>query len=170
MICGMKIADLLQSLADAQVAYVLVGGLAVQMHGYMRATYDIDLVLAMDDANLAKFIDVAQAHGLLPNIPAPITALRDVDQIDAWHREKGMLAFSLREPQAGGQVVDILVRPAVPFDQLKRDAIAVELFGRKVMIASIDDLIEMKRHADRPKDRLDIEALEKIRRGEDPNE
>ena len=43
----MKIAELLQSLTDARVDYVLVGGLAVQLHGYMRSTFDIDLVLAM---------------------------------------------------------------------------------------------------------------------------
>jgi hypothetical protein len=75
----------------------------------------------------------------------------------------------LREPQAGGKVIDILVRPEVPFDRLVRNAIRGELFGRKVMIAAIDDLLEMKRLANRPKDRLDIEALEKIKRGEDPN-
>jgi hypothetical protein len=46
----MKIAELLQSLTDARVDYVLVGGLAVQLHGYMRSTFDIDLVLAMKRA------------------------------------------------------------------------------------------------------------------------
>jgi len=165
----MKIAELLQALADAQVAYVLVGGLAVQLHGYMRATLDIDLVLAMDDANLEKFIGVARKFRLQPNIPVPLDVLRNAGQIDAWHRDKGMLAFSLRESQAGGKVVDILVRPDVPFDRLLVNAITGDLFGRKVMIAAIDDLLEMKRVANRPKDRLDIEALEKIQRGEDPN-
>lgn len=165
----MKIAELLQSLADAQVAYVLVGGLAVQLHGYMRATLDIDLVLALDDANLERFIAVAKKYGLQPNIPVPLEALRDANQIETWHREKGMLAFSLREPQPGGKVVDILVRPPLSFERLEQNAITGELFGRKVMIASIDDLLALKRHASRPRDLLDIEALEKIRRGEDPN-
>ena len=44
----MKTVELLQALSDANVQYVLVGGLAVQLHGFMRATFDIDLVLAMD--------------------------------------------------------------------------------------------------------------------------
>lgn len=80
-----------------------------------------------------------------------------------------MLAFSLREPQVGASVVDVLVRPDVTFDKLAADATAGVLFGRQVLIASIEDLITMKRIANRPKDRLDIEALEKIKRGEDPN-
>lgn len=165
----MKIAELLQSLSDEQVQYVLVGGLAVQLHGFLRATFDIDLVLAMNDENLARFIAVAKRFGLLPAIPVPIESLANADQIDQWHREKGMLAFSLREPQVGGSVVDVLVRPEVSFDKLIAGAAFGELFGRRVPVASIEDLLAMKRAANRPKDQLDIAALEKIKRGEDPN-
>jgi predicted nucleotidyltransferase len=166
----MKIAELLQSLTDAQVHYVLVGGLAVQLHGFLRATFDIDLVLAMNDENLVRFINVAKNYGLQPGIPVPIESLRNAEQIDQWHREKGMLAFSLREPQVGGSIIDVLVRPDVTFDKLVADATEGKLFGRQVLIASIEDLITMKRIANRSKDRLDIEALEKIKRGEDPND
>jgi hypothetical protein len=84
-------------------------------------------------------------------------------------REKGLLAFALREPQIGGSVVDVLVRPDVPFDQLLARSVDVQLFDRSVNIASIEDLLTMKRIANRPKDRIDIEALEKIQRGEDPH-
>ncbi|PKO84913.1 MAG: hypothetical protein CVU17_01685 [Betaproteobacteria bacterium HGW-Betaproteobacteria-11] len=165
----MKIAELLQSLADAHVEYVLVGGLAVQLHGFLRATFDIDLVLAMNDENLTRFIDVAKRHGLTPAIPVPIDSLRNASQIDQWHREKSMLAFSLRETHAGGSVVDVLVRPEVSFESLIANAVIGELSGRRVPIAAIADLLVMKRIANRPKDRLDIAALEKIERGEDPN-
>lgn len=69
----------------------------------------------------------------------------------------------------GGSVVDVLVRPEAPFEKLMAKAVAGKLFGRQVWIASIDDLLTMKRIANRPKDQLDIAALEKIKRGEDPN-
>ena len=169
--CGanMKIAELLQSLSANRVHYVLVGGLAVQLHGFLRSTFDVDLVLAMDDANLSRFIDVAKQFGLVPVIPVSIDSLRDATQIDTWHREKGMLAFALREPQIGGSAVDVLVRPNVAFDKLLANAVNGKLFDSEVPIACIDDLIVMKRFANRPKDQLDIAALEKIKRGEDPN-
>lgn len=165
----MKIAELLHALSENQVRYVLVGGLAVQLHGFMRSTFDIDLVLAMDDDNLSRFIAVAKRYGLTPSIPVPIDALRNAGQIEQWHREKGMLAFALREPQIGGSVVDVLVRPEVPFERLMQNAVAGKLFEQQVWIAAIDDLLMMKSIANRPKDRLDIEALQKIKRGEDPN-
>ena len=166
----MRVAELLSTLSEGQVQYVLVGGLAVQLHGYMRSTFDVDLVLAMNDENLARFIEVSKRFGLMPSIPVPIDSLRDAAQIEQWHREKGMLAFALREPQIGGGVVDVLVRPEVSFEQLKRNAVAGALFAQQVWVASIDDLLIMKRAANRPKDRLDIAALEKIKRGEDPND
>ncbi|WP_459721844.1 hypothetical protein [Sideroxyarcus sp. TK5] len=144
--------------------------MAVQLHGYFRATFDVDLVLAMDDENLLRFIGVARQIGLVPSMPVPIDSLRNAAQLEQWHHEKGMLAFALREPQTGGGVVDVLVRPEVSFEQLHKNAVVGELFSQQVMIASIDDLLTMKRCANRDKDKLDIAALEKIKRGEDPNE
>ena len=163
-----SVPDILRALADTGVQFVLVGGFAVQLHGFVRATLDLDLVLAMDDANLTKFIDVAKQFGLAPIIPVSIDSLKNAKQIDQWHKEKGMLAFALREPQVSGSVIDVLVRPEVTFDALHVDAATVDLFGRSVKIASIDHLLFMKRIANRPKDRIDVEALEKIQRGQDP--
>ena len=165
----MKIAELLEALADEGVQYVLVGGLAVQLHGFIRATFDVDLVLAMNDDNLARFIDVANRFELAPGIPVPIESLRNPELMEQWHREKNLLAFSLREPQAGGGVIDVLLRPDVPFDKLLTDSVPGDLFEHEVRVASIDDLLTMKRSSGRSKDQLDIEALEKIKRGEDPN-
>ena len=165
----MKLSELLVALTESEVDYVLVGGLAVQLHGYLRSTFDVDLVLAMNDDNLSRFIEVARRLKLVPAIPVSLDSLRDASQIEQWHREKGMLAFSLRETAVGGLVVDVLVRPEIDFARLRANAVCGELFGRQVPIACIDDLLAMKRAANRGKDRLDIEALEKIKRGEDPN-
>ena len=165
----MKTSELLAALLDAHVDAVIVGGLAMQMHGYMRMTYDINLVLAMNDENLTRFIEVAKRLGLAPIIPVPIDALKNAQQIDAWHREKGMLAFALRGPDLTASVVDVLVRPEIAYDRLAAAAVEGELAGRRIKIASIEHLLEMKRAANRPKDQLDIAALEKIQRGEDPN-
>ncbi|MGB4118146.1 MAG: nucleotidyl transferase AbiEii/AbiGii toxin family protein [Polaromonas sp.] len=165
----MKTVALLSTLVQQPVDFVLVGGMAVQLHGYMRMTYDVDLVLAMNNDNLTRFIDAARQLGLAPVIPVPIDSLKNAELIDQWHKEKGMLAFALREPGIAGSVIDVLVRPDVSYERLVADAFNGELFGNQVKVASIDHLLEMKRVANRPKDLLDIAALEKIKRGEDPN-
>ena len=55
----MSMFNLLAALSDAKVDYVLVGGLAVSLHGFQRVTMDVDVVLARDDANLSRFIACA---------------------------------------------------------------------------------------------------------------
>ncbi|MDR2156065.1 MAG: hypothetical protein LBE78_13755 [Burkholderiaceae bacterium] len=110
-----SILDIVRALGDADVEFVLVGGVAVQLHGFVRATIDLDVALAMDDDNLARFIAVARRFGLEPVLPVLLDALANSAQIEQWRREKGMIAFALREPQAGGRVVDVIVRPEVPF-------------------------------------------------------
>jgi len=81
-----------------------------------------------------------------------------------------MKIAELLQSLADAQVDYVLVRPDVTFEKLFASAVKGHLFGRRVLIASIDDLAAMKRVANRPKDRIDIEALERILRGEDPND
>lgn len=158
----MSMFETLQRLIDAEVDFVLVGGLAVALHGYQRVTLDVDLVLAMTPDNLRRFIEIAKADGLKPIIPVPIESLADPELIDRWHREKGMLAFALRGKDLSKSVIDVLVKPPVPYDQMKRDAAHVPVGPLMVPIASIDHLIAMKTGTGRGKDMIDIEELRKI--------
>jgi len=159
----MSMYNLLATLSDAGIDYVLVGGLAVTLHGYQRVTMDVDVVLSMDDENLGKFIDSAKAAGLRPVLPIEIDALRDPSRIDQWHREKSMLAFALRSPEAMATVIDVLVRPVVPFVELKRHAVIKRVGPLSIPVASIDDMIRLKTGTGRTKDMLDIEELGKIK-------
>ena len=72
----MSMYNLLATLSGAEIDYVLIGGLAVTLHGYQRVTMDVDVVLAMNDANLSKFVDCAKSANLKPVLPIPIDALR----------------------------------------------------------------------------------------------
>lgn len=159
----MSMYSILAALSEAEVDYVLVGGLAVTLHGYQRVTMDVDVVLALNDDNLAKFIDCAKAAGLKPVLPIPIDSLRNAALIEQWHREKGMLAFALREPDMMATVIDVLVRPVVRFAILKQNALIRRVGPLPVPVASIDDLIALKTGTGRSKDVLDIEELRKIK-------
>ena len=155
--------NLISMLAEAKVEFVLVGGLAVALHGYQRVTMDVDVVLAMDASNLRKFLSAAKASGLRPTIPVDLDALANPELMEQWHREKGMLAFSLRGSETMATVLDILVKPVVSFVDLRRDASMIEVGTIKIPVASIEHLIAMKTGTGRSKDLIDIEELQKLR-------
>ena len=158
----MSMFDLLKTLADAEIEFVLVGGLAVALQGYQRVTMDVDVVLAMDAGNVQKFLSVAKANNLRPVMPVELDALARPELIEQWHREKGMLAFSMRGPEALATVMDILVRPVIPYSDLRREAMMVEVGSIQIPVASIKHLIVMKTGTGRSKDLIDIEELRKI--------
>lgn len=163
----MGMFDLIKMLEDAGVDYVLVGGLAVALHGYRRVTMDVDVVLALDEDNLRRFIAGARSAGLQPVIPVDIESLAQPELLERWHREKGMLAFGLRQPQGMATVIDVLIRPVVPYAELRRDAASVAVGPLKIPVASIDHLITMKTGTGRGKDTVDIEELQKLKAGRD---
>jgi hypothetical protein len=156
--------DLFRTLAAHEVRFVLVGGLALNLHGVERATMDVDLAVALDRANLSAALDAAEALDLVPVAPVPLRAAADPATLARWRTEKNMIAFGLR-PRAGpGPLIDLLTTLPVPFEQLARNAITKVIEGVPIPTASIDDLIETKRAAGRPLDLADIAALESLKR------
>lgn len=161
----MGMFDLIKLLAESETEYVLVGGLAVALHGYQRVTMDVDVVLAMTPENLERFISSARAAGLRPTMPVPIESLARADLLEQWRREKGMLAFGLHGAEAQATVLDVVIAPGVPYADLRRDAVMVETGPYRIPVASIDHLIEMKAGTGRGKDAIDIEELQQLRDG-----
>lgn len=156
--------DLFRVLQEEQVDYVVVEGLAINLHGVERATMDVDLVLAMDERNLRRFLNAAKRLGLTPSVPVPLDALCDAKQVDTWTREKNLIVFPLRSLSPVTPTVDIVVRPAIPFDRMYRNRVEKDLGGVRLNLACIDDLIALKTGTGRKQDASDIEALRIARR------
>jgi hypothetical protein len=156
--------DLFGALGARNVRYVLVGGLALNLHGVERATMDIDLAVALERENLAAALAVAVDLDLVPVAPVPLEDAADPATLQRWRIEKNMIAFGLRPRVGHGPVVDLLTSLPVPFATLAANAVIRSVAGVAIAVASIDDLIAMKRAAGRPLDLSDIEALESIKR------
>lgn len=125
---------------------------------------DVDLTLAMDHANLQRFLKAVTRLKLKPILPVPLVALCDEAQINEWIRTKRLLAFSPHSPTGTLPTVDILVRPKVPFEKMRRGCIEKDLNGVTVCFASVDDLIALKKGTGRKQDASDIKALQLVRR------
>lgn len=154
--------EILNALHDRHVEFVIVGGVAAALHGGSRVTFDLDLVPNLAPASWQAAVDLLYSLGARPRIPEPVERIRDVEHVRRWRREKGMLALSFRTPD-GSMEVDLLVGESDAFDALRQRAVAVNVDRRTFLVASIDDLISMKRRAGRPRDLLDIAELRNIR-------
>lgn len=155
--------EILSQLDDRGVEFVIVGGVAAALHGGARVTFDLDLVPSLAEESWQAAVDLLWSLGARPRIPEPLERIRDVDQVRRWQREKGMLALNFRTPD-GRIEVDLLVSESERLSSLRERAVKVTLEQRTFYVASIDDLIAMKRQAGRPQDLLDIVQLQDIQR------
>ncbi|MGH2674244.1 MAG: hypothetical protein ACRDKA_06185 [Actinomycetota bacterium] len=150
--------DALEMLARHRVRFVVIGGIAARLRGSTTVTEDLDVCYARDDANLGRM-----ARALAELHARPRGAPQDVPfTLDARTLKMGdHFTFAT---DAGS--LDILGHPrGIPggYDELERAAEDVDLGGFEVRVASIDDLIRMKRAAGRPKDLIEVEVLGALR-------
>jgi hypothetical protein len=140
-----------------RVRYVLVGGLAAVTHGAPLVTVDIDICYARGADDLERLSDALRdVHAELRGADRGLPFRMDARTLRAGD------AFTLTTDL--GQV-DLLGTPAGTsgYDDLARTAEPYRLFGHRVLVASVDDLIRMKRAAGRPKDLLAVEELGALR-------
>lgn len=157
-----SIETLFATLNAAGVRYVVVGGLAVVLHGVTRFTADVDLIVDLSEAEARRAIDALTATGLVPRAPVPASAFAEARTRQSWQRDKHMQVFSLYDPADPLRVVDLFVDDPLPFADLWQRSVELPLRGVPVRTAALADLLELKRRAGRPQDLADIEALERL--------
>jgi len=153
-----------RALATAGVRYLVVGGVAVVLHGHLRATVDLDLVLDLEPENTARALDALVAAGFRPVAPVAVREFADPAMRERWTREKQMVVFSLWTDSDPAFKVDLFVEEPFDFAAAWDRAAAVELAGVEVRVVSLSDLLAMKRRAGRPQDLADVAALGEIAR------
>ena len=154
---------ILNELHDHDVDFVIVGGVAAALHGSSRATFDLDIVPSLAPDSWQAAVDLLWSLGARPRIPEPLDPIRDVQQVGRWRIDKNMLAQNFRTPDSRTQV-DLLVGESDGFQRLRQRAAEITVDERTFLVASIDDLIDMKPRSDRPQDRLDIRELQRIQK------
>jgi hypothetical protein len=151
------------------VRYVVVGGVAVLLHGHVRLTADLDLAVDLEPAEARKAIETLVGMGLRPTIPVDPIDFAEATKRSEWMTEKHMRVFSMSDPTDPLREVDLFVENPIDFDGMWKRSRIVDLGSTSARIASIDDLIVMKRSAGRPQDLADVEALETILREGNPD-
>lgn len=148
---------LLAALVDADVEFILVGGLAAVAHGSSRLTQDVDVVYARDTANLDRLVAaLAKHHPYLRDAPRGLAFSFDRPTL-----ERGLnftLETDLGDLDLFGEIVG-----GGRYEDLRSDTVGLDIFERAVLCLDLPRLIATKRAAGRPKDLEAIAELQALR-------
>ena len=149
---------LLRQLVAADVDFIVIGGIAAVLLGSATITRDLDITYASDQENLDRLGEVlvslaARLRGVTEDVPfvpdgrtLRHTRILTLDTPDGW--------------------LDLLAQPdgSPAYAQLRERSWVADVGGIRVRVASLEDLIAMKKAAGRPKDLVAVEELEAIQR------
>lgn len=142
-----------------QISYVVVGGLAVVMHGHARLTADVDIILDLKEENAGKAIEIITALGYIPRAPVNPQDFANEKIRLTWIREKGLTVFSFYQKENPLIGVDFFVEYPIDYEQLYACSEVKDLGGIPLRICSIEHLIMLKEKVGRTKDKEDIRML-----------
>jgi predicted nucleotidyltransferase len=140
--------EMLQCLLEENVRFLLVGAYAVAVHGFPRATKDIDFFVWATPENAANLMRALTKFG------AP---LHDISEADL--SSEGVVFQIGNSPRR----IDILTNiSGVKFEQAYANKTTISIEGIEVPVISLEDLIANKRASARTQDLADVEKLESV--------
>jgi hypothetical protein len=151
-----SILNLWRCLNLNNVQYLMIGGFAVNMHGFHRFTHDIDILIDDSVENRKKFRQAL--------IDAQIGDFSNIETMDIIPGYTNILLD-------GGMELDIFNElpgfETVPFHKIRSESAISTIFDLQIPFLHINQLLHSKRITNRPKDIIDIEELEKIQNTKD---
>lgn len=158
-----SVEAIVTALNNAGARYIIVGGVAVNAHGFVRMTRDVDIVLELKRENIILGLNALQEIGYQIAMPVSIDEFADFETRERWRDEKNMIVLKLWSDKHGRTPIDIFIYESFDFaDELEKSAkmqLKPDVFAT---IVSLQGLLAMKHHAGRPQDLIDIQELQRI--------
>lgn len=158
----MFLMDLVDALRDGQIPYCVVGGMAVNLHGVPRTTYDVDIVISVTLESLSRAADAFTALGLVPRLPLQLEQFSSPEFRREMLEQRNLVAMTFTDPKDPLREVDVLVNPPIDVDRLVNGAITMTFTGKPIRVVSRDDLIAMKEASGRRQDLDDVSHLRRL--------
>lgn len=152
-----------KKLNEKKIKYILAGGMAVNLHGIPRMTYDIDLIVDLEDKNLKKFLHLLKEWGFKPKIPVDIMDFAEEEKRGDWIKNKNMKAFNLVNPKWAVSEIDIVINTPIDYKIASKGIKYFVVQNITIPTVSIDDLIKMKQKAGREQDKADVKYLKRLK-------
>lgn len=156
--------DVFRALNRKRIKYAIAGGAAVLLHGFVRFTADLDLIVAISRENLGKFFDTLYNLGYRPKVPVKKEEFMDKAKRKEWIEQRGMIVFSFFHLKEHLRLIDVFVEEPIKFSEIEKKIKKFRLKNISVPVLGIEHLKELKRRAGRPQDLIDIKNLEELER------
>jgi len=158
-----SVQTVLKALNKSGVRYLVVGGLAVNAHGVLRFTADMDLAIDLSAENVLKTFRALDSLGYKPIVPISPKEFAEKKKRKMWIEKKNMQALQFYSHKHKETSVDVLIDEPFVFNKEYEKALAKFLGGYlEVRFVSLNTLLKMKKTAGRPKDLADIDDLRKM--------
>ncbi|MHA1803056.1 MAG: DUF6036 family nucleotidyltransferase [Promethearchaeota archaeon] len=155
--------EILSSLYNNKIKYLIVGGLAVNLHGIPRVTQDLDIIMSLKKNNILKFIDMLEELGYVPRLPIDPHDLLNPKIVRDWIDNRNLKAFTFYNKIDNYKEIDLVLAHPLNFDQAFEKRIKKKVEDIEIYLISLDDLIIMKKKAGRKQDLSDVKLLEKLK-------
>jgi hypothetical protein len=136
------------------VRFLVAGGVAVVLHGYLRTTADLDLIVQLEPENILRALGALESLGYRPRAPVSPEDFADESVRESWIQEKNLQVFSFWSDQSPQLEVDLFVREPFDFEAVYKQTKETQLDKTSVRVVPRDILIEMKRRIGRPRDQM----------------
>jgi hypothetical protein len=159
----LELESIFSALNRARVRYLIAGGIAVNIHGYQRATADLDIIIQLDKKNILAALRGLEKLGYKSILPVNASDFANEETRNNWIAQKNMQVFSMQSRKFPGTTIDIFVNHPFDFDlEYERAYTSMLSEDLEIKIVTIDTLITMKSKAARPRDLDDVEHLKII--------
>ena len=157
----LEVFSLLNKLA---VRYLVAGGIAVVLHGVVRLTADLDLMIDLEKENLLKLMEALKILGYKPKLPVNPSDFADPKTRKEWIKKKNMKVFSFIHPKDEYKFIDIFVDEPISFADAYKRRQVIEAKEIGINVLSLDDLIALKKSSGREQDLADIKMLRELKK------
>lgn len=141
-----ELNQLISSFEEAEIEYAVCGGLSLAIHGFARATLDIDLLIQPDSLDAA--LEVGEKNGF------------DIKGLDLSFKEGTVEIRRVSKVDSEGEILSLdLLLVSPHFQDVWESRVTVEFLDRELRVVSRAGLIKMKELSGRPQDLVDIEKL-----------
>lgn len=152
----MLLTRLCKKFNDKSLKYAIAGGFAVALHGAVRGTVDVDIVLNLDEKNLTLCEEILKSMGFISRLPVDANMI--LKNREMFIQERNLIAWSFYNPHNPIEIIDILIHK----DLADMNSTKMKHAEIEISVIAKQDLISMKKESGRPQDLEDIKALENL--------